>query len=1123
MSGPLGSSQWMYASGAEAEGQSLRFNDDDSAYLSWTPASAGNRKTWTWSGWVKRGNIGVRQTILATSNAAGNDYLGIEIQTGDTLLVSGNNGSASVQISLTTNAVFRDIASWYHIVLSFDTTQATSTDRVKLYINGVLQTFSSATYPPLNYDSRINTTNSHNLGSFLPAAGLYLDGYLSEVNFIDGLALDPTSFGETDANGQWVPIIEPSVTYGTNGFYLPFTNDYEVEGFNTVTYRGNGSTQYIGGVGFEPDLVWIKSRNNGTAWHALVDSIRGNTKFLYSNVTNAEATSSVPFKSFDADGFSVGSDTTTARTNVSGETYVAWAWDAGTGSAASNTDGSITSSVKANPDYGFSIVSYTGNGTAGATIGHGLSSAPEIIITKNRDIVSNWFTFVSELGAGKSLLLNLTNASYTGTTIWNDTAPTASVFSVGTANETNGSTRDIIAYCFHSVAGYSDIGSYTGNGSSTGPTVTTGFKPAFVMIKRTDYTAGWIMFDNTRTPYNPLDKYLRADSNAADVTSSVYNVDFNSDGFQLTGTGNDINQSGGTYIYMAFADKREAAFWLDQSGNNNDWTNNNMQESDISLDSPTNNFATIDPLGSVAGVFSEGNLKYVSSADTGNSTMGLGSGAFYFEVLVSSNNNSYIGICDVSVGMNPNRGGGWTSHGAIAYKANGDEYELTIGGSATTRSYGSSYTSGDIIGVACDVDADTITFYKNGVSQGTTTEGPSYISSGGVYGALFYGNTSTLIANFGQDSSFAGNKVAQGNQDANGKGDFYYEPPAGYLALCTDNLPDPAIADGTEHFNTVLYTGDGSTQSITGVGFQPDFTWIKERPTSSYHAIYDVVRGNSKALSSNATDADYDQSSDLGLESFDTDGFTVDYPNTGNFYINRNSESYVAWNWKADNTSGASNTDGSITSTVSANTTAGFSIVTYDSDPSGTVGHGLSEAPQLIIEKKRDATSDWIVGHTAVDGSYDYVRLNTTASNANSAVAAPTSTVFTPNVTSNSMIAYCFHSVESYSKIGSFTGNGSTDGTFVYTGFKPAFILWKRTSSTSNWIIWDDERSPYNQVNTVLFPDSNSAESTNTAYGLDMLSNGFKMRTSNATINGSGSTYIYMAFAESPFKYSNAR
>ena len=355
--------------------QSLRFNDDDTAYLSWTPSSAGNRKTWTWSGWVKVGAIGTGVTALfsgwpSTSNRT---YIYTE---NDNIKVYGVT-SGTTHIQWISSGVYRDPSAWYHIVVALDTTQATSTNRLKVYVNGELASNSSYTAPTQNADLEINNNVAHYLGQSGNTAN-YFDGYLSEVNFIDGQALDPTSFGETGDYGEWKPI-EYTGTYGTNGFYLPFKNDYQVEGFSTVTYRGNGSTQYIGGVGFQPDLTWIKVRNTANR-HSLHDSVRGSNYRLSSDNTNAED-ANTNWSSFDTDGFTLSG--TGNSYNANGDTYVAWSWDMG-GSNASNTDGSITSTVRANPTYGQSIVSYTGNSTNGATVGHGLSQAPEMIIVKKQ-------------------------------------------------------------------------------------------------------------------------------------------------------------------------------------------------------------------------------------------------------------------------------------------------------------------------------------------------------------------------------------------------------------------------------------------------------------------------------------------------------------------------------------------------------------------------------------------------------------------------------------------------------------------------------------------------------------------------------------------------------------------
>jgi hypothetical protein len=255
----------------------------------------------------------------------------------------------------------------------------------------------------------------------------------------------------------------------------------------------------------------------------------------------------------------------------------------------------------------------------------------------------------------------------------------------------------------------------------------------------------------------------------------------------------------------------------------------------------------------------------------------------------------------------------------------------------------------------------------------------------------------------------------------------------------------------------------------------------------------------------------------------DSDGFSLDYSNSGAW--NNSGTTYVAWNWLAGNGT-SSNTDGTITSTVSVNQKAGFSIVSYATGglPNATVGHGLSQPPEIIIAKQRDANDIWLVLTNKIDGSVDYLVLNTTAAKADYASGALTSSTFTnPYALSSDVIAYCFHSVDSYSKIGVYTGNGSSDGPFVYTGFRPAFVLMKDTGSTEQWQMVDSARDTYNVVDSCLFPNSSGAEATAASIHRDFLSNGFKVRTSDTSQNASGRTYIYMAFAEMPFKYSNAR
>jgi hypothetical protein len=337
------------------------------------------------------------------------------------------------------------------------------------------------------------------------------------------------------------------------------------------------------------------------------------------------------------------------------------------------------------------------------------------------------------------------------------------------------------------------------------------------------------------------------------------------------------------------------------------------------------------------------------------------------------------------------------------------------------------------------------------------------------------------------------------------------------MAYTTIDKPD-------DYFNTKLYTGTGSTQSITGVGFQPDWVWIKNRSRTDYHSLYDVVRGVTNEIYTNGTFVEYSNAN--ALTAFGSDGFTVGSANDVNF----NGSNIVSWNWLANGT-GVSNTAGSITSTVSANTTSGFSIVSYTGTGSNaTVGHGLGVAPAMIIVKSRSNATSWQTFHKSL-GATKAIVLNSTGTPDTNILywnnTEPTSSLFTigagtdVNGSTRTYIAYCFAELKGFSKFGSYTGNGSADGTFVYTGFKPAYIMMKRTSTGGNsWRVYDNKRDPFNEMDNALFPDSSAVEGDYDA--IDFVSNGFKWRNSSAAINGSGSTYIYMAFAENPFVTSTS-
>jgi hypothetical protein len=1080
---------------------SLRFNDDDSAYLSWTPASAGNRKTWTYSVWVKRSNLVNSDQAIISANTDANNRLFFYWQGSGVISFYHNVGGSAVELA--TSAVFRDPSAWYHFVISVDTTQATASDRLKFYVNGVQQSLtatSGAGYVSQNTDTQWNNTGTHYIGK-KDTTGVYYDGYYAEVHFTDGTAYDADAFGELK-NGVWVAK-EVDVTYGTNGFYLNFQDDTEVEAFNTVLYRGTGSPQSITGMGFKPDLVWFKGRFSGASYnHALVDSVRGYDKQLSSSTTSAESTNSAGagLQTFDSDGFTLGVESTAqGSTNTSGESYVAWcwdagannavtghssvtwtgdgstnprnitgfgfkpdlvwikarnnpyshrltdsvrgatkelftnstsvestadsgghvsaflsdgftaygstdnnnynvnngtfvawAWDAGDGDPVSNTDGSITSTVKASTTNGFSIVSWTGNGStnqsvghglssapslmfhkkrdasgswyvtgsllgtdgymfldtteaqlsasgyfpsptssvfyvsgtnsgslnnsndyisycfhdvtgkqkfgsytgtgsaglsvttgfrpgwlmvkrtntsgnswaiwdgsrnplntmdgalfanssgtedvnatnyidfnddgftiqntsafdnadgstyiyaafagsysdyitdyntdgsidsrvkandttgfsivkytgedvATATIGHGLSTAPDFIITKVND-VDSWAVYHSALGATKYLTLNTTDAAGTSSSWWNNTAPTTSVYSIGGSGRVNTVGKSQIAYCWAEKSGYSKFGSYTGDGTTDGSlAITTGFKPAFVLIKRTDSAHDWCLLDNTRDTSNPSNVELLA--NVSDAEYVAERINFTDTGFSLVNSGGRVNASGGTYIYAAFADTREAAFWLDQSGNDNDWQPVNLDHNDTVADSPTNNFCVFNPLKKQANtVFSDGNLK-VSSTDAGSaycqfSTIVMSSGKYYAEFTINTAASAYphIGIGDLVISENTNRGLG-SANGA-GYQQNG-----SVRVNDTTIDTFATFTAGDVISVAYDADNNRLYFAKNGtwINSGDPVAGTGYFSPAApVQGYVFASSTyqpGSFTANFGQQP-------------------FKYDPPA---------------------------------------------------------------------------------------------------------------------------------------------------------------------------------------------------------------------------------------------------------------------------------------------------------------------------------------------------------
>ena len=504
--------------------------------------------------------------------------------------------------------------------------------------------------------------------------------------------------------------------------------------------------------------------------------------------------------------------------------------------------------------------------------------------------------------------------------------------------------------------------------------------------------------------------------------------------------------------------------------------------------------------------FADGNLALsgYTASTSAYGTFGLSSGKWFWQIVAQAN-----AMAGIAATPNGSQYPGQASDSYAMDLTNGTKYNN--GSSAT---YGSGeITAGNVIGVGFDADAGTLKFYdSDGNDIGTAY---SSLTSGPYYPVFRNGNSANISINFGQTGAFT-------------------FTPSGYNSLTVLNFADPAIADPGDHFNTVLYTGNGTTgQSITGVGFQPDWVWTKIRSPNAYsHQLFDAVRGAGKNLQSNNTNAEGDLTSEF--ISFDSNGFTIDDVNQN---VNENSSTYVSWNWKA-NGSGASNEDGSINTTAtSANTTAGFSISTFTGNQTSgaTFGHGLGVAPKMVIVKERSpAGNNWKVGHDAM-GWGKYIALDTNAAQVTDSAhwndTAPSSTVVTLgndtgiNQNTATYVAYCFAEVEGYSKISSYVGNGNADGPYVNCGFKPAWVIGKRIGGSGgyfDWWLFDSKRPGFNVTNERIHP--NNSQGTDTGAGsLDLVSNGFKIRTNTSSMNSSGDTIIFMAFAESPFKTATAR
>ena len=821
MSGPFGSQQALASRQkfySHEIGSSARL--DNNAYYSRTPSSSGNQKTWTWSAWIK--NYGVTSGgYLLSAGASGNREFLIYFDSTHGRLNIYQYSSGAVRCAVITSAKFRDPAAWYHFVVAVDTTQATASNRVKIYINGEQATaLATATYPAQNLDTLVSSTDVHDIGKNAYNQNVTPNFYITEVNYINGSALAPTSFGETKADA-WVPKKYAS-SYGSHDYYLDFA------------------------------------------------------------------------------------------------------------------------------------------------------------------------------------------------------------------------TR------------------------ATDP--------------------------------------------------------------------------------------------IDASGSSNNWSSTNVVATDLVPDSPTNNFATLNPLGPRrhaanygTGTLTQGNLTITSTSNS------------YFDETEATIFPKYKGKWYYEIRLDQNQGNGGSGYtqfnigGLYMWEVYSPAAQI-IGSNGTYNFPSSSFSNGDIFMFALDHDNSLGWFGRNGQWIATMSETPDPAAGtgeavrgkGGRVGQIqIRSSTSslhrTVTANFGQDSSFAGQVTAQNNTDANGLGDFYYSPPEGYLALCTANLADlPTAIDPDlnnspqDHFNTVLYTGNGATtRTITGVGFDPDFVWQKSRSSVIDHNLIDRLRGSGSNLSSDANYAEYGAGSNGAMKNVETDGASILAGSSSANNVNQSGQTYVLWNWKLGG-AGVANNDGNIPSTVSANTDTGVSIATWTGNGTKSyIGHGLGQTPKVVFWKRRNSTENWSVQSSVLGTQKELelsgagalsstdTRLGSTANWTSSVVEL--GTYVANNASGGTYVGFCFAEVEGFSSFGNYNGNANTHGPFIDCGFSPAWVLLKNTSAAEWWSLFDNKRLGYNETNSILSPNVSNAEYSSSGGGIDILSNGFKVRGTSANYNGSGNTIFYMAFAEMPFKYANAR
>ncbi len=634
------------------------------------------------------------------------------------------------------------------------------------------------------------------------------------------------------------------------------------EHFNIVLYDGTSATHPITGVGFQPDLVWIKDRGNAES-HIWNDSTRGAGNDLSSNSVNAQANRPTGFTSFDSDGFTLGTDSGGVVNDSARGPYVAWCWKAGGGTTSSNTEGSITSDVQANTKAGFSLVKFTGTGANG-TVGHGLGVAPEIIIFNNYLAISGWKMFTNQTTDPANQVMELSDPSgtQTPTNPFNSTLPSSSVFSLGTYGDVNASGGTFIAYCFASIAGYSKIGKYQGNGISDGPLVVTGFEPALLIVKNTSGTSNWRMVDNKRNPLNHRQRTLFPNLNNAESNTTDDAVDFLSTGFKISNDDSSWNANADQFLYIAFASDPTAAPNLADSFANTLYTGNATSNRAITGLGFSPSWVWIKNRSSARDHMEFDNVRLLGSELVPGNYTNLDAADFN----TTANDFNSFDTDGFTIGQDPytNENGSnmvawtWKANPIPAINNDGDIQSIVAANQAAGFSivkYTGNSTAGATVGHGLTVAPDAI------IIKCMNTGSTNWIN---YYETIGVNNYLTLNLSNAQDTFsnwFASNATTFtlnntfGNANTSGRT---------YVAYCFKS---------TAGFSKMSsYTGNSSTQAITGLGFSPNWVLLKETDGVDSWELYDTARGATKVLYPNGANAEGVNS---GLTSFDSDGFTL--------------------------------------------------------------------------------------------------------------------------------------------------------------------------------------------------------------------------------------------------------